>query len=79
MNDRLAYLHSMVLHRCPELSDRDLALMTVEADDALPRQIAEQILTVLEVLEQRMDALAGSWIAGSARSDPASNPNLTFF
>jgi hypothetical protein len=55
--DCLAYLHTVVLHRCSELSDRDLALLAAEPDDTLPRQIAEQVLTVLAALEQRLDEL----------------------
>ena len=60
MNDRLAYLHTVVLHRCADvLTDADLASIEArsEPNDTLPRQIAEQILAVLEALEQRMDAL----------------------
>ena len=45
----------MVLHRCPELSDRDLATL-MEPD--VPAEIAAQVLDVVEALEQRLDELA---------------------
>jgi hypothetical protein len=57
--DRLAYLHTVVLHRCPEIGPADLASIGArfQPDDTLPTEIAEQILTVLDVLQDRLDEL----------------------
>ena len=60
MDDRDRYIKALVAHRCPELTDADLALMAAEPDDTLPRQIGEQILTVLDALQDRWEALAES-------------------
>jgi hypothetical protein len=59
-SDRLAYLRAVVSHRCPELTDADLALMAAEPDGALPLEVAEQILTVIDALQDRWEALAES-------------------
>jgi hypothetical protein len=58
--DRTAYIRTGVLHRCPELTDADLALLATESDDTLPRQIAEQILTVLDSMMDRLNELNGN-------------------
>jgi hypothetical protein len=55
--DRTAYIRAVVLHRCPEIGPADLALMAAEPNDTLPRQIAEQILTVLDSMVDRLDEL----------------------
>jgi hypothetical protein len=52
-----AYARALVLHRCPELTDADLALLgtqPVEPADA----IAKAILDALAEVETRLDQLA---------------------
>jgi len=60
MNDRLAYLHTVVLHRCGDvLANADLASIEARSPPAemLPSEIGGQILTVLDVLQDRLDEL----------------------
>jgi hypothetical protein len=54
MNDHLAYLRAVVLHRCPELTDANLAAL-MEPD--LPAEIAAQVLEVIDQMTDRLDAL----------------------
>ena len=47
--------------RCGDvLSDDDLALMTANPDDTLPVEIANQVLTVIEAMQDRLESLAES-------------------
>jgi hypothetical protein len=61
----------VVLHRCPEIGPADLALMAAEPDDTLPRQIAEQILTVLDGMEAKLDQLAEAVDVNGSDDDAA--------
>jgi hypothetical protein len=49
----------LIMARCPELSDRDLALLVAAAPDpdAIPSSVADKILDVVLALEDRMTAL----------------------
>jgi hypothetical protein len=53
-SDRLAYLRAVVSHRCPELTDADLAAL-MQPD--LPRQIARAVSDAIDEIEERLTAL----------------------
>lgn len=48
----------LIMARCPELTDADLAMLAEAAadPDMLPASIGVQIMTVLERMADRMDA-----------------------
>jgi hypothetical protein len=54
--DRAAYVRTLVRHRCPELTDADLALASAEPN--MPTEIGEAISVVLSSMEARLDRLA---------------------
>jgi hypothetical protein len=72
-SDRLAYLRTVVLHRCGDvLTDRDLALMAAGPDAAQPAEIAVEtaglIMDVLDQMMNRLDALVET--VASKRCEP---------
>ena len=50
----------LILARCPELTDADLALIAQPAppSELLPDQIGREIMAMLEALEAKLDRLA---------------------
>jgi hypothetical protein len=54
---RAAYARRLILARCPELTDADLAALAQPEADTLAVEVGEQILEVLEALETRMTEL----------------------
>ena len=56
--DRVSYVRTLVAHRCPELSEADLA-MSAEPDqgDTLPSSIGAQIVEILDHMMTRMDRI----------------------
>jgi hypothetical protein len=54
-NDRAAYLRSVVLHRCPELTEADLE--AVFNHDALPSDVADKIVEVIDLMETKLESL----------------------
>jgi hypothetical protein len=59
-DDRVDYVRRLVAARIPELSETDPAQLgdaESDPDDRLPASIAEQILQIVEMLVDRMDAL----------------------
>jgi hypothetical protein len=57
--DRAAYVRRLILARCPELSEADLAALGDAAPDpdALPPTIGEQILDVIGHMMDRLDRI----------------------
>jgi hypothetical protein len=56
----LPYARNLISHRCPELSDADLALITQPAEpsaEMLPVEIGRDIMTVLAAMEAKLDWL----------------------
>jgi hypothetical protein len=57
---RAAYVRALILARCPELSERDLALLAdapSDLDAGIPVNIADQIMDVLLAFEERLDRI----------------------
>jgi hypothetical protein len=67
-DDRAAYVRALIAHRCPELTDADLAFTTITPDD-LPLEVADKIGEVLDLLERKLESLE-SLIAGHSLPPP---------
>jgi hypothetical protein len=67
-DDRAAYVINLARHRCPELSETDLAALAKPVSaETLPAEIGEQIMDVLNAMMDRLDRLAEA--VGVDRSD----------
>lgn len=72
-DDRDDYIRNVIAHRCPELTDDDLAMLSQPDEflgELLPVEIGHQILEVVDRLFDRMTALEDA--VAQAR-DPAGN------
>jgi hypothetical protein len=74
--DRAAYVRSLILARCPELTDADLALIGIvhpaaPSAEMLPVEIGEQIMDAIVALENKVDWLAEAVAVGANGEDDA--------
>lgn len=64
-DDRAAYIRAVIRHRCPELTDANLAAL--DEGSGLPVEIADMVFDVIAEMEARLDEL----VAAIARTQAA--------
>ena len=59
-DDRAAYVRALIPHRCPEVTDDDLAAAfgSTQPAELLPIEIGKDIMAVLAAMEAKLDRLA---------------------
>jgi hypothetical protein len=63
--DQLAYVRYLILARCPELSEAEIAeAFSADDLDRMPAGITEQVLDVIAALADRMDEMEGRLTPG---------------
>jgi len=68
--DHADTVRRLIAHRCPELTDDDINAV-IEPYDTLPREISEQILTVLDGMMDRLNELTEAVRVNGSDNDAA--------